>query len=199
MVDEVTFRPGSRDDGAWLLGLFDEAVAWMVARGQGEQWGSRPWSEDPTRVARVEGLARGGGLRVAELDDEAVGALVVGARPGHVPPVDRPELYIELLLTSRRYAGREIGSRLVQVAVDEAQAVGRELVRVDCWAGAPTLVAWYRRQGFVPSGTFDVNGWPGQIFTMAITPSPPGETRTTTRSPTPPGSRSRTPRTTRCD
>ena len=171
MVDVVTIRPGSRDDAPWLLGLFDEAVAWMVARGQTEQWGSRPWSENPTAVARVEGLAGGGGLRVAELDGEAVGALVVGGRPAHVPPVDRPELYIELLLTSRRHAGRQVGSRLVRVAVDEARAGGLELLRVDCWAGAPSLVAWYRRQGFALSGTFDVNGWPGQIFVMALEPS----------------------------
>ena len=42
------------------------------------------------------------------------------------------------------------------------------MLRVDCWAGAPALVAWYERQGFVRSGTFDVGGWIGQVFTMRL-------------------------------
>ncbi len=83
--------------------------------------------------------------------------------------MDRPELYIELLLTSRRRSGQRIGDRLVQLAVDEAGAARRQLLRVDCWAGAPTLVAWYERQGFMRCGTFVVNGgWSGQIFAMEL-------------------------------
>ncbi|HEY5428315.1 MAG TPA: GNAT family N-acetyltransferase [Solirubrobacteraceae bacterium] len=186
--ERLTIRRGGPADASWLLSLFDEAVAWMVARGQPEQWGSEPWSQNPRSVTRVHGLAAAGGLRVAELDGVAVGALVVGHHPVHVPAVDRPELYINLLLTSRPRAsgplgiqprpigprsshpaaGRQLGSRLVQVAVDEARAGGAQLLRVDCWAGAPPLVAWYQRQGFVPSGTFEVNGWRGQVFTMVL-------------------------------
>jgi GNAT superfamily N-acetyltransferase len=204
----LTIRPGGLADTEWLLELFDEAVAWMVARGQPEQWGSEPWSAHPERVRRVGGLTRTG-LSVAELDGEPVGALVVGDAPAYVPPPDRPELYVNLLLTSRRHAGRGIGADLVRVAVAQARAAGRDVVRVDCYAGAPALVAWYERQGFRRCGTFDVNGWPGQIFTMPVdrgdphpgrvTPSPSGGTRSTGRSPTRPGGRSRTPRTTRCD
>jgi ribosomal protein S18 acetylase RimI-like enzyme len=33
----VEIRRGDEDDTDWLLGLFDEAVAWMVARGQSRQ------------------------------------------------------------------------------------------------------------------------------------------------------------------
>jgi len=29
-------------------------------------------------------------------------------------------------------------------------------------------VAWYERQGFERSGTFDVDGWIGQVFTMGL-------------------------------
>jgi hypothetical protein len=41
----------------------------------------------------------------------------------------------------------------------------------DCWAGAPDLVAWYERQGFIRSDTFTVEvrgGWHGQVFEMAL-------------------------------
>jgi hypothetical protein len=29
-------------------------------------------------------------------------------------------------------------------------------------------VAWYERQGFERSGTFDVDGWIGQVFAMRL-------------------------------
>jgi hypothetical protein len=32
----------------------------------------------------------------------------------------------------------------------------------------PPLVAWYERQGFERSGTFDVGGWIGQVFAMRL-------------------------------
>ena len=100
-------------------------------------------------------------------------ALVVGIAPLYVPPADRPELYINLLISSRRHAGSGIGSMLVRHAVGEARARDAQQLRVDCWAGAPTLVRWYRAQGFEPTGTFDVDGWPGQIFAMPL-PAPVG-------------------------
>ncbi len=164
----LNIRHGSIADKPLLLDLFDEAVAWLVERGQPGQWGERPFSSRPEALARVETFASSGGLRVAELDGEPAGALVVGERPGHVPPVDVPELYVNLLLTSRRHAGKQLGARLVDVAIVEARAADCAVLRVDCWAGAPTLIAWYRRQGFTPTDTFDVNGWKGQIFSMSL-------------------------------
>jgi len=165
----LNIRHGSVADTQLLLDLFDEAVAWLVERGQPDQWGERPWSSRPETLAFVDKLVGSGGLRIAELDGEPVGALVVGERPGHVPPVDLPELYVNLLLTSRRHAGKQLGARLVDVAIDEARAADRAVLRVDCWAGAPTLIAWYQRQGFTPAGTFELNGWKGQIFNMSLT------------------------------
>ena len=191
MTEPLTIRQGGPADVGLLLELFDEAVAWLVARGQTGQWGAAPWSENPRSVARVRDMAGGQGLWIAELSGIGVGALAVGVAPAHVPAAARPELYVNLLLTSRPRAGgplgiqprtsgprsshpaagQGIGARLAESAVALARAAGCEQLRVDCWAGAPTLVAWYERQGFVPDGTFDVNGWIGQIFTMDLAPS----------------------------
>jgi GNAT superfamily N-acetyltransferase len=164
----VTMRDGGPADLEWLLGLFDEAVEWMVARGQSGQWGTEPFTGNPRRTAMVGGMVDSGGLRVAEHDGTPVGALVVGIAPLHVPPPDVPELYINLLLTSRRHAHQGIGSRLVAQARCEARDRQVTQLRVDCWAGAPSLVQWYCDQGFTPTGTFDVDGWPGQIFAMPL-------------------------------
>jgi GNAT superfamily N-acetyltransferase len=163
VLDDEIRRGTPADEGA-LLALFDEAVAWMVARGQPGQWGERPFSERPETRARVREFAASEGLWIAERGNEPVGAVIVGVHPPHVEPIDRSELYIELLISSRRHAGNGIGARLVRLADDLAVQRGVEVLRVDCWAGAPTLVGWYEAQGFARSGTFDVRGWKGQVF-----------------------------------
>ena len=165
----MRIRRGSPGDAGAVLALFDEAVAWMVARGQTGQWGTEPMSGRPTMVARVHDWAAGDGLWMADDDGGTpVGALVVGEHPEHVHPVDQPELYIELLLSSRARAGERIGARLVEHAVGLARDAGLGLVRVDCWAGAPKLVGFYESQGFARDGTFDFEGWPGQVFSMRL-------------------------------
>jgi GNAT superfamily N-acetyltransferase len=74
------------------------------------------------------------------------------------------ELYVPLLLNSRRHAARGIGARLIHRAVEEASQAGCRQRRVDCWAGAPSLIAWHEKNGFQRDGTFELGGWHGQIF-----------------------------------
>jgi GNAT superfamily N-acetyltransferase len=81
-----------------------------------------------------------------------------------VPPVPEAERYVLALVTSRRHAGRGIGAALLERAREEAARGGAAVLRVDCWAGAPSLVAWYERQGFARAGTFEVDGWRGQVL-----------------------------------
>lgn len=74
--------------------------------------------------------------------------------------------YLLFVLSSRDHVGQGIGSLLVRHA--EAQAAGSEVLRVDCWAGAPSLVRWYERQGFQRSDTFWVGDWQGRVFEMRL-------------------------------
>jgi len=171
LVADLEIRRGSSADFDVLLALFDEAVAWMVARGQEGQWGARPFSERRETRRRVAEMAASDGLWIAQRDGEPVGALIVGTHPPHVEPIERSELYIELLISSRAHAGSGIGARLAARAREIALARDVEVLRVDCWAGAPSLVAWYEAQGFTRSGTFDVGGWKGQVFEMPLAPA----------------------------
>ena len=151
-----------------MIAMFDEAIAWLVERGQTGQWGATPFSERPGIRERVYGFKVGGGLHIAERKGEPVGVLVVGPAPGYVPPAPVPELYIILLLSSRRLMGQGIGAVLVSKAIEVAYERNAEILRVDCWAHAPGLVHWYEKQGFTRSNRFELNGWQGQIFAMAL-------------------------------
>jgi hypothetical protein len=72
------------------------------------------------------------------------------------------------LISSRAHAGNDVGGRLVRHADALAAEARVPVLRVDCWAGAPTLVGWYERQGFVRAGMFDYHGWMGQVFEKPI-------------------------------
>lgn len=164
----IRIRPGDETDGPTVAAIFDETVAWLVDRGQTGQWGATPFSERPGLRERVQGFKIGGGLHIAERDGEPVGVLVVGPAPAYAPPSSVPELYIILLLSSRRAAGHGIGHVLVNHAIELGYERKAEILRVDSWAHAPGLVRWYEKQGFERSGRFELNGWQGQIFTMRL-------------------------------
>jgi GNAT superfamily N-acetyltransferase len=168
----LTIREGRQGDAMALLTMVDGAIAWMVARGQAMQWGTEPASERPIWHERVQEWVTCPGLRIAEVDDQLVGASVLAPEaPPHVPPSEFRESYLLFLISDRRYAGSRVGAALVERAAADALAVGSEVLRVDCWAGAPDLVAWYERQGFVRSDTFVVNvrgDWHGQVLEMHL-------------------------------
>lgn len=113
--------------------------------------------------------AAGGGLwfAVAE-DDEVVGALVLGDAFGYVPPPDRPEVYVQVLLTAPPWRGRGVGARLIEHAVAVARRRRAVRLRVDCWDGVPALASQYERLGFERVGSFRIGDWPGAILTRAV-------------------------------
>ena len=165
-------RRGVERDAVALLSMWDRAVAWLVARGQTMQWGTEPVSARPGSHERALAWATSSDLRVAEIDGQAVGISLIGdTPPSHVPATALPESYLHFLLTDRDHAGKGIGTDLVRRAVADAREAGSAILRVDCWAGAPSLVAWYERQGFVRSDSFTVDirgGWHGQVFEMIL-------------------------------
>jgi GNAT superfamily N-acetyltransferase len=166
----VTFRKGTEADHASVLGMFDEAISWLASRGLEGQWGDRPWSESPTRVTGVRKLISRDGFWVAESDGSPVGALIVDPKaPPYAPESKTPEMYVILLLVSRKSAGNRIGSRLLDKARDLGLEAGARRLRVDCWAGGHgALVDYYRSQGFVPDNVVSVDGWPAQILTLDL-------------------------------
>jgi GNAT superfamily N-acetyltransferase len=167
---ELEIRHGGADDAPRLLALFDDAVAWLTARGQTGQWGSEPFSAKASNVARAQAWAASGGLWFAAgcADGAPAGAIVLGEAHDYVPPADRPELYVQVLLTAAAWRGRGVGARLVEHAVALGRARGAEQLRVDCWGGVAALPAQYERLGFERVGSFRVRDWPGAILARPL-------------------------------
>ena len=170
LADEhLLIRPGTSKDAGALLELFDDAVAWLVARGQTGQWGTEPFSARATNVRRAQEWADSGGLLFGERESgQGVGAIVIGAAHDYVPPPTCPELYVQVLLTASAFRGMGVGAQLVRYAAGVARRRGARQLRVDCWDGVPQLPEAYQRLGFTRVGSFDMNGWPGAILVQAL-------------------------------
>jgi GNAT superfamily N-acetyltransferase len=167
----MRIRPGDESDLAAIITIIDEAIAWMVSQGNTRQWGEEPWAGQPRRVDNIRDLISTGELWMAEVDGEPGGAMIVSDGPmAYVKPVDEPELYVKLLVTSRRHTGNKIGEQLLAKAKDEATAKGVSLMRVDCYAGGTgELVKYYERNGFVRAETFTaIPNRPIQVLTQRL-------------------------------
>ena len=170
---ECAIRAGTVDDVPAVLAMLDAAVEWLAANGRTGQWGTDPMSADRRRREAAVQWATSGGFHVAESDGRPVGALVVGAAAAYVPPATEPELYVVLLVTDRRHAGRGIGGRLLEHARHLARRAGVSLLRVDCYRGPDgALVRYYESQGFVATDEFTVDlprgPWPGQVLEQRL-------------------------------
>lgn len=171
-----THRPGTGADLDAVMRLFDAAVAWLVARGQPEQWGTEPWSADPARVERmrvaISGEAVNGGEFWVAVDeaDHVVGATIVSETPmPYIEPVAERELYVGLLISDPAHRGENIGGSLLDRAKAIARERGIDLLRVDCFAGGDgSLVRYYESQGFRQVRPFEVKGWPGMLLAQRV-------------------------------
>ncbi|WP_225731438.1 MULTISPECIES: GNAT family N-acetyltransferase [unclassified Nocardia] len=165
----MRIRDGGPGDIPAVLALGDEAVVWMNARGNTRQWGTSPWTGNERREAKIRRNAESGGMRIMEDGDgSVVGVLVVTETPqDYVPAVDERELYVNLLLTSRRHRG--LGATLIDRAKTEAAQRGIDLIRVDCYAGGGgELVKVYENYGFSRVQEFTVGEWPGMLLALRL-------------------------------
>ncbi|MFI6291096.1 GNAT family N-acetyltransferase [Nonomuraea sp. NPDC050790] len=165
----MKIRTGGPQDVRAVLGMFDGAVAWLVAQGRTGQWGGEPFSDDPKRHAQVREWAEGGGMRIAESGGEPAGCLVLGPPHPYVDPAPEPELYVQALVIDQRFSGHGVGRALLDLALREARERRARLLRVDCYAGDDgRLIAYYERWGFTREKPFSVGAWPGMILRREV-------------------------------
>ncbi|MFI6784559.1 GNAT family N-acetyltransferase [Micromonospora sp. NPDC050276] len=168
----IRIRRGGPADASAVLAMLDSAVLWMNARGNTEQWGTTPFSEKPGGPELVDRYMTKNLPYIAEFDGTPAAALVLDSGPdprAPIAPAGEPERYVRLLVSDRRFAGRNLGSALLAHAVEETRRAGVRLLRVDCWAGGGgELVAFYERHGFTPTDTFLSGSWPGQVLAQRV-------------------------------
>jgi hypothetical protein len=148
------FRVATADDLAAVLGILDEAAAWLWSQGI-RQW---PESFEPQWVLpRLEA----GDTWLAWSGGEAVGTFTLqwddAAWSDHT---DDDAGYVHRLAVRRSVSG--LGRELLGRAGGLVRDAGRHFVRLDCVTANETLRAYYAGLGFEPRGEVVVPGATGQ-------------------------------------
>lgn len=105
--EALTIRRASVTDAPAVLRLFDEVIAWFVAIGNPQQWGSQAWSSIARRITQVTDACALPGAWVAETGQGEVRAfLALGEAMPYVPAATEPEVYVRRWLPPRQAAKR---------------------------------------------------------------------------------------------
>jgi GNAT superfamily N-acetyltransferase len=159
-----------------LRGLTEEAVKWLRAHKDTDQWSS-PWPDLDASIGRMEDDLRKRKTWLVRDGDIAAGTITIdrhetlAAHRGPVWPESKrhePDLYVRRLIVSRRYAGIGLGAALLDWAADFAKRnYGVTLIRVDVWTTNLELHRYYERRGFTPCRGRDaaeLAGYPSQAL-----------------------------------
>ncbi|MFD8478263.1 GNAT family N-acetyltransferase [Kitasatospora sp. NPDC059673] len=151
-------------------------------RGAAADWiarvhGSPQWS-DPYNARR--GLARIGRgatvVAIPEPDGEAIATLTLrpAAGSGLWTAEERscPAGYLSGFVVDRRYAGRSVGTRLLDWARWRAARAGALVLRANVWSDNTSLHAYYRAHGWHSVRTV-AGSRSGSLFELPLRPPPP--------------------------
>ncbi|WP_431032316.1 N-acetyltransferase family protein [Streptomyces sp. P6-2-1] len=147
-----TFTVATPADTARVLGVLDEAAAWLAGRGI-EQW--------PPRFAPewfAGRIARGETWLVSRRDDVLGTVTLDFADPLWADSPARAA-YVHSLAVRRSAAG--LGAHILDWAAATARARGLDALRLDCVRSNARLRAYYEGRGFAHSGDVPVRAAPG--------------------------------------
>ena len=152
-MNSIVLRPARAGDGASVFAVTHQSIS-RLGRERYSSDQLLGWMGERTPEDYERSIAKGG-MVVACLGDQVVG--FVDAEPGEVTR----------LFVLEQAAGQQLGSRLLQIGIEKAQAPGVERVRVESTLNAE---GFYQRHGFVTLGqgvfSHGVGGAPIAVVTM---------------------------------
>ncbi|MFC6009692.1 GNAT family N-acetyltransferase [Nocardia lasii] len=147
----VRLRPATLGDLPLICRLRVQRTAWLTARGS-DQWTvagrGRPIEIFAGAVGRA--LDRGE-TWIAEVDGKPAGTITVNHRadPDLWSPWELAEsVIVHFMIVDLRFAGRRVGTRMLEHAAHVAEQHRRDWVRLDAWTTNKALHAYYHREGF---------------------------------------------------
>ena len=142
-----------------ILGLIDEAAAWLQHDKNTNQW-ARPWPDERARDARVAQGIKDGLTWIVEDRGAFAGTITCRERGSdrlwtHAELSD-PAVYVSRLIVRRAQAGMGLGSTLIDWAGQRGQlAWGANWIRIDVWTTNAAVHHYYKGKGFMHIRTGD--------------------------------------------
>ncbi|MFB6893049.1 GNAT family N-acetyltransferase [Kitasatospora sp. NPDC056327] len=151
--DGVAFRRAAGEHTHEVLGVLDEAAAWLGGKGV-RQW--------PARFGAhwVEGAIARGETWLVDVDGEPVGTFTLDWADPMWAELGGTAGYVHRLAVRRRVPG--LGAVILDRARETARERGVDALRLDCVRHNERLRAYYEGRGFVHRGDVPVDGPPGE-------------------------------------
>jgi GNAT superfamily N-acetyltransferase len=127
-----------------LARLLLEAARWL------EEKGEPMWRPDELTPDALLAKYRPGEMRLGWLEGEPVATMVLQDEdPSFWPDAPTGEaLFLHKLAVARRHAGRGLSHAMLNAAGEQARALGKAYLRLDCAAYRPGLRGVYELYGF---------------------------------------------------
>ena len=141
---DIQVRAATAADAAAVAAILAEVDAWVA------QLGTPMWELGEVDEDRIGDEVSRGLFFLALCDGEAAGTVKFQLEDPLFWP-DRPDdnaAYIHRLAVRRKFAGGRVSTALMTWAVDQARALDRDVLRLDCDADRLSLRAVYERFGF---------------------------------------------------
>jgi ribosomal protein S18 acetylase RimI-like enzyme len=157
MIMLLTVDQANANDLPVVLDILDEAAAWL--QGQGiQQWPAQFGGVDDWRSTRIAGYVDDGECWIVRAGGDPVATfnLTTRADPDYAegwPEGTGAALYIYRMAVRRAWAGREVGTRILDLASARAHATGLSWLRLDCHRHNRQLQGYYEARGFIRVGT----------------------------------------------
>jgi GNAT superfamily N-acetyltransferase len=143
-----------------ITGLIETAAQRLLTKNT-DQW-AQPWPSEEDRKDRIHQDLIAGKTWIAWQDDLPVATITVDAAASLIWPTEArrdPAIYVYRLIVSRAFAGRGLGTALLDWAGLRARgSYGARWIRVDAWTTNTALHAYYERQGFEFCGSSEASG-----------------------------------------
>jgi GNAT superfamily N-acetyltransferase len=151
MNEILQVRRANADDLPVILGMIDEAAAWLRTKDT-DQW-DKPWPTEAARNARVLRSLRSGYTWIAEERGTPVATITYRQHGNQTLWTKRerldPAVYVSRLIVMRSAAGRGIGAAMIDWAGQRAiRDWSAQWVRIDVWTTNEALHNYYAKRGF---------------------------------------------------
>jgi GNAT superfamily N-acetyltransferase len=140
----MSIRQASAADAAVVEEILVEASTWVDALGV------VMWEEGELVPARIAAECAAGQFFIAYVDGDPAGVIRFQLEDRLFWP-DLPQsesAFVHRLAVRRRYKGQGVSTALLRWAVDQARALGKRHLRLDCDESRPKLRALYEGFGF---------------------------------------------------
>jgi len=146
--DSFKVVPAKLEDIDTVLGILDEAAAWIIEQKIPSVWKPGEFS----RETFLDQISRGE-VHIGLVDEKPAGTMTLQWADLVFWGEQLPDSgYVHKLAVRPAYAGRKIGLEMLKWAEAAAREVGKRFLRLNCLAADRKIRDYYERVGFLYKG-----------------------------------------------